>query len=70
MDQKELTKTFMMILNCKKPSLVMVYTELFQRFKAERVNVIIVVLMALKGLMGLVIIDDNVSKTVFVHLPA
>ena len=32
MNQKELTKTFMMILNLKNPLMSMVYAKLFQRF--------------------------------------
>ena len=33
MKQKELTKTFMMILNWKKPLLSMDYIEIFQCYK-------------------------------------
>ena len=34
MDEKGLTKTFMLISNLKKKSVAMVYTKLFQCFKA------------------------------------
>ena len=34
MKLKELTKTFMIILNWKKPFGLLVYVEVFQRFKA------------------------------------
>ena len=35
MKQKELTKTFMMISNLKKPLVAMAYAEIFQRCKGE-----------------------------------
>ena len=33
MNQKELTKTFMMVSNCKKLLFSMIYTKVFQRCK-------------------------------------
>ena len=35
MKWKEVTKTFMMISNCKKTFGVLVYVEIFQRFESE-----------------------------------
>ena len=38
MEVKELTKTIMMISNCKNPSVSMAYAQIFQAFSAPRVN--------------------------------
>ena len=39
MNQKELTKIFMMISNWKNPSVSVVHTKLFQRFKGWRFKI-------------------------------